>query len=46
MFYSEFGVHVFPTHRSTHIRLLPHHYEEWCNVRFIRGVSYDYVVWC
>jgi hypothetical protein len=46
MFYAEFGVTVYPTHRSIHLTLLLHLYEEWCNVRLVRRVSYDHVVWC
>lgn len=46
MLYAEFGVTVYPTRASHHIHVHHRHYEEWSNVRFIRRVSYDHVVWC
>ena len=46
MFYAEFGVVIYPTCASHHIHLRLHCYEEWSNVRFVRRVSYDHVVWC
>ena len=46
MFYAEFGVTVYATHRSLHLALRHRCYEVWCNVRFLHCVSYDDVVWC
>jgi len=46
MFYAEFGVTVYATHRSLHLAIRHRCYEVWCNVRFLHCVSYDDVVWC